>query len=102
MPHPGEIRTGGRPAPTTLSDAETVPEPATYQIVVNGRPGERLLRPFIDDFLITAGSDGTTVLTGPIDDSSHLMGLLNHLASMRIDVVSFAPHPGTPDADLDT
>ncbi len=79
-------------------------EPTTYEIVLRGRPSARLLRPFIDDFTIdtridtcadTCGDNATetaTRLVGDICDPAHLNGVLAHLTSVNVEVISIAPH----------
>lgn len=67
-----------------------MPQPTTYEIVIRGLAGERTLRPLADDFVI-AHVDGTTRLTGPIRDPSHLHGVLVHLASVAAELVRVAP-----------
>ena len=79
-------------------------EPTTYEIVLRGRPSARLLRPFIDDFTIdtciptgtdTCGDDAAeteTCLVGDICDPAHLNGVLAHLTSVNLEIISIAPH----------
>ncbi|MGH9289587.1 MAG: hypothetical protein ACRD0V_15065 [Acidimicrobiales bacterium] len=75
-----------------------MPDPTTYEIVLRGRPSARLLRPLLDDFRFVHG-DGATRLVGEIADRSHLHGLLAHLTSVDVDVISIAPtdQPANPD-----
>jgi hypothetical protein len=63
----------------------------TYEIVIRGRVSARLLRPLVDDFTISHASDGVTRLIGDIGDASHLHGVLAHLMSVNIEVISIAP-----------
>lgn len=73
-----------------------MPEPVDYLIVIRGRAGERLLRPLVDDFTISHVG-GRTHLTGPIRDPAHLHGVLSHLTSVAVELVSVAPvDPGDP------
>ena len=65
----------------------------TYEIVLRGRPSARLLRPLLDAFTFDRRDDGVTRLVGEIGDSSHLHGVLAHLTSVNVDVVSIAPAP---------
>ena len=67
----------------------------TYEIVLRGRPSARLLRPLLDAFTFDHGSDGVTRLVGEIGDRSHLHGVLAHLTSVDVEVVSIAPAPTT-------
>jgi NADPH:quinone reductase-like Zn-dependent oxidoreductase len=70
-------------------------EPTTYEIVLRGRPSRRLLRPLLDDFTIDApsapGADGVTRLVGDVGDPAHLHGIVAHLTSVNVDIVSIAP-----------
>jgi hypothetical protein len=77
-------------------------EPITYEVVIRGHASERMLGAFRDDFAIEATDGGTTRLTGTIRDAAHLHGVVTHLISLAIDVVSLAPleldlpHPNQP------
>ena len=75
-----------------------MPEPTAYEIVLRGRPGRRLLRPLLDDFTIDTASDGRaggfTRLVGDIGDPAHLHGIVAHLTSVNLEIISIAPaHP---------
>ncbi|MDW3214736.1 MAG: NAD(P)-dependent alcohol dehydrogenase [Ilumatobacteraceae bacterium] len=80
-------------------------EPTTYEIVLRGRPSRRLLRPLLDDFTIDAPSDtaddGVTRLVGDVGDPAHLHGIVAHLTSVNIDIISIAPPP-VPAIDTST
>jgi hypothetical protein len=71
-------------------------EPTTYEIVLRGRPSTRLLRPFLDDFAIDTcmdnATDTATRLVGDICDPAHLNGVLAHLTSVNLEIISIAPH----------
>lgn len=73
-----------------------MPTTTTYEIVLRGRPSARLLRPLLDAFTFDHGSDGVTRLVGEIGDRSHLHGVLAHLTSVNVDVVSIGPAPTPP------
>jgi len=73
-------------------------ERTTYEIVLRGQPSHRLLRPLIDDFAIRAMSNGTTRLEGPVDDPAQLHGIVAHLTSMNLEIVSIVPAPRTQTA----
>ena len=79
-----------------------MPSTTTYEIVLRGRPSARLLRPLLDDFTFDHGGDGVTRLVGEIGDSSHLHGVLAHLTSVNVDVVSIAPAPAPTAHDHPT
>ncbi len=66
-------------------------EPTTYEIVLRGRPGTRLLRPFLDDFTIDTSIDSVTRLVGDVCDPAHLHGVVAHLTSVNLEIVSIAP-----------
>lgn len=66
-------------------------EPTTYEIVIRGHATDRILGHLSDDFAIDHPQPGTTQLSGVIRDSAHLHGVLNHLISVAIDIVSITP-----------
>jgi hypothetical protein len=72
-----------------------MPEPTAYEIVLRGRPSRRLLRPLLDDFTIDTSPDGAarclTRLVGDIGDPAQLHGIVAHLTSVNLDIVSIAP-----------
>ncbi|AWS44006.1 hypothetical protein [Streptosporangium sp. 'caverna'] len=74
-------------------------QPTTYEIVIRGRVGARLLRPLLDDFTIDHASHGVTRLVGDIGDASHLHGVMAHLTSVNIEVISIAPLDGPADGE---
>lgn len=65
-------------------------EPANYEIVIRGNASRRVLGAFRDDFAIEATGAGTTRLTGAIRDAAHLHGVVTHLTSLAVDIVSLA------------
>ncbi len=75
-------------------------ERTAYEIVLRGRPSARLLRPLLDDFTVDTSAENATHLVGDISDPAHLHGLLAHLTSVNLEIVSIAPVPtptkGTP------
>lgn len=70
-------------------------EPTTYEVVIRGRANARLLRPLLDDFSLTHtgdhSGDGVTRLIGEIRDAAHLHGVVAHLTSVGVDLISVAP-----------
>lgn len=66
-------------------------QPTLYEIVIRGRATARLLRPLLDDFTIDHARHGVTRLVGDIGDASHLHGVLAHLTSVNVEVISIAP-----------
>ena len=79
-----------------------MPATTTYEIVLRGRPSARLLRPLLDDFTFDHGGEGVTRLVGEIGDSSHLHGVLAHLTSVNVDVVSIGPTHTVHDGPTNT
>lgn len=74
-------------------------EPIIYEIVIRGNASTRMLGALRDDFAIEATDAGTTCMTGAIRDSAHLHGVVNHLTSLAIDIVSLAPlEPDPPQS----
>lgn len=77
-------------------------EPITYEIVIRGNASTRMLGALRDDFAIEATDAGTTRMTGAIRDAAHLHGVVTHLTSLAIDIVSLArlepdlPQPTSP------
>ena len=70
-------------------------EPTTYEIVIRGRASARLLRPLLDDFRFAhtgdRTGDGVTRLTGVIRDAAHLHGVVAHLTSVSVELISVTP-----------
>jgi len=68
-----------------------MPEPITYEIELKGNVGVRCLRPLIDDFSVDRSENGVTRLVGDITDASQMHGVVVHLASMSIEIISIVP-----------
>ena len=66
-------------------------EPTSYEIVIRGRATARLLRPLLDDFSFDHTVEGVTRLTGEIRDGAHLHGVMAHLTSVSVELISVAP-----------
>ena len=66
-------------------------EHVTYEIVIRGHASERILARLRDDFSIDTIGGSQTRLVGVIRDPAHLHGVVTHLTSLAIDIVSFAP-----------
>jgi hypothetical protein len=77
-----------------------MPEPTTYEIVVRGHPSTRLLRPLLDDFTIDNSTDLVTRLVGDVCDPAHLHGILAHLTSVNLEIISIGPSPTQPKKEL--
>jgi len=71
-------------------------EPTTYEIVIRGRASARFLRPLLDDFSVDHPSDDVTRLTGEVRDGAHLHGVVAHLTSVSVELISIAPSSTTP------
>jgi hypothetical protein len=76
---------------TVDRDGGAMNEPITYEIVIRGNASNRVLGALRDDFAIEATDAGTTRMTGAIRDAAHLHGVVTHLTSLAIDIVSLAP-----------
>ena len=61
--------------------------PARYQFRVNGHLDERWAKWF-DDLTPTQHDDGTTTLTGLIQDQSQLHGLLDKVRDLGLTLIS--------------
>jgi hypothetical protein len=70
--------------------------PTPYEIVLRGRASARLLRPVLDDFSVDHTVDGFTRLVGDIADAAHLHGVVSHLTSVSVELISVAPIPPLP------
>ena len=66
-------------------------EPTTFEIVIRGRASARLLRPLLDDFTFHHAADRTTRLVGVVRDAAHLHGVVSHLTSVNVELISIAP-----------
>jgi hypothetical protein len=66
-------------------------EPTTFEIVIRGRANARLLRPLLDDFTFDHPSDGNTRLLGVVRDAAHLHGVVSHLTSVNVELISIVP-----------
>lgn len=66
-------------------------QPTTYEIVLRGHATEHILGHLSEDFVVAHPNQGSTQLTGVIRDAAHLHGVLTHLTSVAIDIVSVVP-----------
>lgn len=66
-------------------------EAITYEIALRGNVGSRSLRPLVDDFIVDRSHSGVTRLVGDIRDAAQLNGIVVHLASMNVSIVSIVP-----------
>lgn len=65
----------------------------TYELVLRGKASARLLRPLLDDFTIDHSTPGVTRLVGPVLDACQLHGVLAHLTSVGVELISLGPCP---------
>ena len=61
-----------------------------YRITIRGRVSERMLGPYIDEFVI-AWTESITALTGSIRDPAHLHGVVAHLTGVGLELISVEP-----------
>ena len=71
-------------------------EPTTYEIVVRGKATDRLLQPLLDDFDVDYPRSDRTRLIGVVRDPAHLHGVMAHLTSLAIEVISLMPTTCNP------
>jgi hypothetical protein len=76
--------------------------PRRYEIRVEGHLGARWAAWF-DGLTLTQGSDGTTIIHGPVADQAALHGLLQKIRDLGVPLISVnhvAPgHPPAPAAE---
>ena len=68
-------------------------EPDRYEIRVKGHLTDRW-GAWFDGMTLTRGTDGTTLLDGPVVDQSALHGLLRKVSDLGLPLVSVTPTPG--------
>lgn len=66
-----------------------------YRIELRGRLSDHILGPYADEFVVSR-TTSSTVLTGPVRDASHLHGIVTHLTSLGLGLVSVAEVPTPP------
>ncbi len=80
-------------------------DPSRYEIRLKGHLASRWAARF-DGMTLTADSDGTTVLEGPVVDQAALYGLLAQLRDIGLPLVSLTQldthRPARSPADPDT
>ena len=67
--------------------------PRSYEIRVKGHLGPRWADWF-DGMTLTASSDGTTLIHGPVVDQAALHGLLRTLRDLGLPLISVSPAEG--------
>jgi hypothetical protein len=88
---------------SAMSDGTTREQgPPSYEIRVKGHLGSRWGYWF-DGLTLTAASDGTTLIHGPVVDQAALHGLLRRLRDLGLTLISVTPTDGaelpSPSAD---
>ena len=63
------------------------PDPGWYEIRVQGHLGTRWAAWF-DGLTLTNGSDGTTIIHGPVADQAALHGLLQKIRDLGLPLIS--------------
>jgi hypothetical protein len=63
--------------------------PVVYRVVVRGHLTERLAASF-DGMTIEPGPE-TSALVGPITDQSHLLGVIQAVAGLGLELISVTP-----------
>jgi hypothetical protein len=91
----GQSGEAGSPRPLSPF---AMPDAPTHEIVLRGRLGCRLLRPFEDDFAVDHSEAGVTRMVGTVRDPSHLHGLVAYLASINAELISITPVTPTTNA----
>jgi hypothetical protein len=72
--------------------------PGRYEIRVQGHLGSRWAAWF-DGLTLTHGSDGTTIIHGPVADQAALHGLLQKIRDLGLPLISVNhAAPGHPEA----
>ncbi len=66
-------------------------EPCTHELILRGRVRTHLLRPILHDFSVCYSPTGTTILTGAIREAAHLHGVVIHLTSLGLELISLNP-----------
>ena len=61
----------------------------TYELVIRGEIGDRFSLLF--EGMRLARASGTTVITGPVRDQSHLHGLIAQIEELGLELVSVNP-----------
>jgi len=60
-----------------------------YRVELRGRVSDAMLGPYANEFVVSR-TQARTVLTGPVRDSAHLHGIVTHLTSLGLELVSVA------------
>jgi hypothetical protein len=63
--------------------------PRRYRLVVKGELGPRYASAF--DGMTIRAHDGSTDITGPVIDQSHLQGLIERIAGLGLELRSLTP-----------
>lgn len=66
-----------------------------YRIVVKGELGSRFQAAF--EGMTLAPHAGVTVISGPVEDSSHLHGILEQVQNLGLELISAEPARNIPN-----
>ena len=72
---------------------ESWSQPRSYRLVLRGELGDSFGVLF--DGMQLQRVAGTTVLTGDVTDQAHLLGLIDRVQDLGVELVSVNPHRGT-------
>ena len=70
-----------------------------YRLVLRGELGDPF--GFLFDGMQLQRLAGMTVLTGPVTDQAHLLGLIERIQELGVELVSVNPHEGTDRSAAD-
>ncbi|MGI9611514.1 MAG: hypothetical protein ACR2QO_01305 [Acidimicrobiales bacterium] len=66
-----------------------------YRVEVRGRLSDQILGPYAHEFVVSRTKD-RTVLTGAVRDAAHLHGIVTHLTSLGLELISVAEIEAPP------
>jgi hypothetical protein len=72
---------------------------SVYEIVIRGEIGDRFALLFEGMRLERAA--GRTVITGPVLDQAHLLGLIERVQELGLELISVNPRPGDREERAD-
>jgi hypothetical protein len=75
-----------------VSQSGSRPPPTAYRLRVEGHLGDHW-GSYFDGFTTTHESDGTTTLTGEVEDQAQLHGLLARVRDLGVTLLSVDVHP---------
>jgi hypothetical protein len=66
-----------------------------YRVELRGRLSDQILGPYVHEFVVSRTQD-RTVLTGVVRDAAHLHGIVTHLTSLGLELISVAAIDSPP------